>query len=428
MVHRAQATARRVKSHRAAASRAGLSDKAFRRPVRGWITRAFYSVKEFVHVVNMVMEGLVPAHAARVAERQASAYEALPWQAPVGQSGSIWETAMSYQGRKVVVTGADGFIGSHVVEALVDAGADVTALALYNSFDSFGWIDDLAPSVKASVRAIRGDVRDASFVLRLLKGQDVCMHLAALIAIPHSYDAPQSYIDVNVSGTLNVLEAARAHGLSRIVHTSTSEVYGTALTTPMDEAHPLQGQSPYSASKIGADMMAEAYARSFGLPVVILRPFNTFGPRQSERAVLASTIRQAIDPACAEIKVGDLTTERDFTFVRDTAAAFLAVGAADSLAYGDTYNGGTGRAVTIGAAVEAIVRLAGSNKPVVSEAARLRPAASEVRALLADNGKLAAATGWQPGHTLEQGLEATVLWWRERIGMGRARKESGYVT
>lgn len=335
---------------------------------------------------------------------------------------------MSYRGRKVVVTGADGFIGSHVVEALVEAGAEVTALALYNSFDGHGWLDELAPDVKSSVRLVRGDVRDGSFVMRLLARQDICMHLAALIAIPHSYEAPHSYVETNVTGTLNVLEAARAHGLARIVHTSTSEVYGTAQATPMNESHPLQGQSPYSASKIGADMMAEAYARSFELPVVTLRPFNTFGPRQSERAVLASTIRQAVDPTCSEIRVGDLTPERDFTFVRDTAAAFLAIGAAEGIAYGQAYNGGTGRAVTIGTAVEAIARLAGTNKPVVSEASRLRPVASEVRALLADHGKLTAATGWTPAHTLEQGLEATMAWWQARMNSGRTRRDSSYMT
>jgi UDP-glucose 4-epimerase len=335
---------------------------------------------------------------------------------------------MSYRGRKVVVTGADGFIGSHVVEALIAAGAEVTALAQYNSFDSHGWLDDLPAGIAASVRKVRGDVRDPGFVLRLLAGQDVCMHLAALIAIPHSYDAPQSYVDVNVTGTLNVLEAARAHGLRRVVHTSTSEVYGTALSTPMDERHPLQGQSPYSASKIGADMMVEAYARSFGLPVVILRPFNTFGPRQSERAVISSTIRQAIDPACGEIRVGDLTPQRDFTFVTDTAAAFLAVGAAEGLAYGEAYNGGTGHAVTVGEAVSAIARLAGTNKPVVSEAARVRPTNSEVRALLADHGKLTLGTGWRPIRSLEQGLEATISWWRDRLASGRTRAETGYMT
>jgi len=335
---------------------------------------------------------------------------------------------MSYKGRKVVVTGADGFIGSHVVEELVSAGAEVTALALYNSFDAHGWLDDLQPAVKRAVRLVRGDVRDSSFILRLFAGQQVCMHLASLIAIPHSYDAPHSYVDVNVSGTLNVLEAARTHSLERVVHTSTSEVYGTALTTPMNETHPLQGQSPYSASKIGADMMAEAYARSFNLPVVTLRPFNTFGPRQSERAVIGSTIRQAIDPNCGEIRIGDLTTARDFTFVRDTAAAFLAIGAAENVKFGEAYNGGTGRAVTIGEVVKTILRASNVDKPIVEEVARIRPSASEVRMLLADPSKLSNATGWQPKYSLEEGLEATIAWWRERMKAGRARTDSNYMT
>jgi len=196
----------------------------------------------------------------------------------------------------------------------------------------------------------------------------------------------------------------------------------------MDESHPLHGQSPYSASKIGADMMAEAYARSFSLPVVTLRPFNTFGPRQSERAVIASTIRQALDPECAEIRVGDLTPERDFTLVDDTAAAFLAVGAADGLEYGTAYNGGTGRAVTIGDTVAIIARLAGTNKPVVSESVRLRPKNSEVRALLADNRRLAQATGWQPARTLEEGVAKTIAWWRSRLQAGRTRRATSYMT
>lgn len=334
---------------------------------------------------------------------------------------------MRYQGRRVVVTGADGFIGSHVVEALVADGADVTALALYNAFDSHGWLDDLAPDVRAKVKLVRGDVRDAGFVMRLLAGQEVCFHLAALIAIPYSYDAPQSYVATNVQGTLNVLEAARAHGLARVVHTSTSEVYGTAQTEPMDESHPLQGQSPYSASKIGADMMAEAYARSFELPVVTLRPFNTFGPRQSERAVIASTIRQILDPACEAIRLGDLSPRRDFTFVTDTAEAFLATGLAEGLHYGSAYNGGTGRAVTIGQLVETLQRVTGSNKPIQSEAARMRPAGSEVRALLADHGRLTAATGWEPRLSLEEGLARTVAWWRARLSAGRARAATDYV-
>jgi len=243
-----------------------------------------------------------------------------------------------YLGAKVLVTGADGFIGSHLTEALGSAGAEVTALAQYNSFDSHGWLDDLPEPLRRQILVVRGDVRDAAFVGRLVPGHEIVFHLAALIAIPHSYAAPQSYIETNVLGTLHVLEAARQHGTERIVHTSTSEVYGTALKMPIDESHPLQGQSPYSASKIAADMMAEAYARSFGVPVVILRPFNTFGPRQSERAIIASIIRQALDPSCPAIMVGDATTVRDLTFVTDTAAAFMAAGrSADGIEFGQAY-------------------------------------------------------------------------------------------
>lgn len=332
-----------------------------------------------------------------------------------------------YRGKTVAVTGADGFIGSHVVEALARAGANVKALACYNSFDAAGWLDELAPDVRAQVAITRGDVRDAGQMSRFVAGAEMCFHLAALIAIPFSYDAPSSYVEVNVRGTLNVLEAARAHGLARVVHTSTSEVYGTALTEPMDETHPLQGQSPYSASKIGADMMAEAYARSFGLGVVTLRPFNTFGPRQSERAVISSTIRQALDPACKAIEIGDPSPRRDFTFVEDTARAFLAMGLSDAVAPGTVYNGGTGRSVTIGETVAAIARLSGTNKPVVEKTERLRPPNSEVRALIADHGKLTAATGWRPEVSLEEGIARTIGWWRERLASGRTRAGIGYM-
>jgi UDP-glucose 4-epimerase len=335
---------------------------------------------------------------------------------------------MSFRGLKAVVTGADGFIGSHLVEALVEADAEVTALALYNSFDRHGWLDELPTSVRDAVRLVRGDVRDASFMMGLLVGQDACFHLAALIAIPHSYEAPQSYVDVNVTGTLNVLEAARRNNLSRVIHSSTSEVYGTAQTTPMNESHPLQGQSPYSASKIAADMMAEAYARSFNLPVAILRPFNTFGPRQSERAVIASTIRQALDPDCSQIEVGDLSPLRDFTFVLDSAQAFLALARADGLSYGEAYNGGTGTAVSIGETVDTIRKLVGTNKPLSTNEVRVRPQKSEVRTLLADNRKLAAATGWKPVTTLEQGLQRTIEWWRQRIRSGRVRFDARHLT
>jgi NAD dependent epimerase/dehydratase len=332
-----------------------------------------------------------------------------------------------YHGRTVVVTGADGFIGSHLVESLVKAGADVTALAAYNSFDAAGWLDDLELDVLKSVRIVRGDVRDGGFVHRLLKGQDVCFHLAALIAIPFSYAAPRAYVDTNIVGTLNVLEATRDHGLTRVINTSTSEVYGSAITTPMPETHPLQGQSPYSATKIGADMLTEAFARSFGTPAVTLRPFNTFGPRQSERAVISSTIRQVLDPACMAIKMGDLTTRRDFTFVTDTAAAFLAIGAAEGVAYGTAYNGGTGREVTIGEMVDHVRTITGTNKPVETEAARLRPTNSEVLALLADHSRLTAATGWAPAVSLEAGLRHTVAWWQSRLSGGRLRPNADYV-
>ena len=335
---------------------------------------------------------------------------------------------MSYQAKKVLVTGADGFIGSHLVQELVSSGARVTALAAYNSFDSLGWLDDLAPEIATNVETVRGDIRDGAFMTRIMAGQEICFHLASLIAIPHSYVAAQSYVDTNVSGTLNVLEGARTCGLARLVHTSTSEVYGTALIEPMDEAHPLQGQSPYSASKIGADMMAEAYARSFDLPVVTLRPFNTFGPRQSERAVIPTIIRQALDPDCDKIRLGGLTPKRDFTFVVDTARAFLALGAARDVAFGTAYNGGTGRSVSIGETVDAIRAICGSNKPIVVEPERVRPEHSEVRALVANPQRLHQLTGWSAKHSLEQGLSISIDWWRARLAGGKVRGASGYMT
>src|SRR5258708_2657523 len=245
---------------------------------------------------------------------------------------------MSYLGTKILVTGADGFIGSHLTEALVSAGADVTALAQYNSFDSHGWLDDLPEPIRRKLNLVRGDIRDAAFVGRLVHGHEIVFHLAALIAIPYSYLAAQSYVETNTLGTLNVLEAARQHGTERVVHTSTSEVYGTAVKMPIDESHPLQGQSPYSASKIAADMMAEAFARSFGVPIIILRPFNTFGPRQSERAVIGTIIRQALDSSCSRILVGDATTVRDLTFVTHTAAAFMPAALSENLKYGHPFN------------------------------------------------------------------------------------------
>jgi NAD dependent epimerase/dehydratase len=334
----------------------------------------------------------------------------------------------AYRGKRVLVTGADGFIGSHLAEALVGAGAEVTALALYNAFGSQGWLDTVDDAVHEAITIERGDVRDAGFMARLVEGHEIVFHLAALIAIPYSYAAPQSYVDVNVTGTLNVLEAARRTGVERVIHTSTSEVYGTALRTPIAEDHPLQGQSPYAASKIGADKMAEAFARSFDLPVVVLRPFNTFGPRQSERAVIPTVIRQALDPNCPAIRVGDLTPRRDFNYVADTVDAFLKAGSASTLEYGVAYNSGSGQAVAIREVVETVVRATGCNKPVETETARLRPEKSEVRELLADAGRFTSATGWRPKVALDEGIERTVEWWRSRVKSGAVRRDAGYLT
>ena len=335
---------------------------------------------------------------------------------------------MSYMGTKILVTGADGFIGSHLTEGLVSAGADVTALAQYNSFDSHGWLDDLPDQIRKDVNLVRGDVRDAAFISRLVPGHEIIFHLAALIAIPHSYAAAQSYVDTNVLGTLNVLEAARQSGTERIVHTSTSEVYGTAIKMPIDESHPLQGQSPYSASKIAADMMAEAFARSFGLPVVILRPFNTYGPRQSERAIIPTIIRQALDPSCPAIMVGDSSTVRDLTFVTDTAAAFMAAGQAYGIEYGQAFNAGSQRAIMIGDLIDVIIDLTSSRKPVLQDEKRLRPTNSEVRALLADSTRFVRATGWSPQVKLREGLERTVNWWHNRFSAMQVRRQQDFIT
>jgi NAD dependent epimerase/dehydratase len=334
---------------------------------------------------------------------------------------------LGYQDIKILVTGADGFIGSHLTEALISRSAVVTALCLYNSFDKHGWLDDLPEAVRARLTIRRGDIRDATFVRRVARGQDIIFHLAALIAIPYSYVAAQSYVETNVLGTLNLLEAARESGVGRVVHTSTSEVYGTALTLPIAEDHRLQGQSPYSASKIGADMMADAFARSFDVPVAILRPFNTYGPRQSERAIVPTVIRQALDPACATIRIGDASTVRDFTFVDDTVAAFLAVGLAPDIEFGRAYNAGSGKAVSVAEMIDLVSDLTGCGKPVEHDAERRRPENSEVRALLADSSRLASAAGWRPTVGLREGLSRTIAWWRDRLSGGLVRRERGFM-
>lgn len=335
---------------------------------------------------------------------------------------------MTYDGTKVLVTGADGFIGSHLTEALIGKSAEVTALSLYNSFDSQGWLDDLSDKDRSRLKIIRGDLRDPAFVRRIVRDHDVVFHLGALIAIPQSYATPHAYVETNVVGTLNVLEAAREFGVKRVIHTSTSEVYGTAITMPIEESHPLQGQSPYSASKIGADMMAEAFARSFDVPVAILRPFNTFGPRQSERAIIPTIIRQALDGNCSAIRVGDTTPIRDLTFVEDTVAAFLAVGSASNIEFGRAYNAGGGKAVTVADLIKIVLEATRCDKPIIQDPQRLRPANSEVRALLADSSRLSRATGWRPQVALYEGIGRTIEWWRQRIDQGLVRRDIGFST
>ncbi|MET8723513.1 MULTISPECIES: GDP-mannose 4,6-dehydratase [Streptomyces] len=317
------------------------------------------------------------------------------------------------------VTGAEGFIGSHLTEALVASGHRVRAMAQYNSFSSYGWLETLAPDVLDQVEIVLGDVRDPGSVRGLLDGADVAYHLAALIAIPYSYQAPHSYVETNVTGTLNVLEAVRALGTPRLVHTSTSETYGTARTVPITEDHPINTQSPYAASKAGGDRLADSYHASFGTPVVTLRPFNTFGPRQSMRAVIPTVIGQV---AAGErtITLGDLRPTRDFLFVKDTAQAFLAVGGAPAEhVVGRTFNAGTGGEISVGDLVALIGKVMDTPLDVRADPARIRPAASEVMRLVADAGRLTGATGWRPAHTLEQGLAHTVEFFRDPANLAR---------
>lgn len=313
---------------------------------------------------------------------------------------------------KVLVTGADGFIGSHLVEGLVAAGHDVRAFVLYNSFNSWGWLDRAPEAVRASLDVFAGDIRDPHGVKTAMKGCDAVLHLAALIAIPFSYHSPDSYVDTNVKGTLNVLQAARELGLRRVVHTSTSEVYGTARFVPITEEHPLQGQSPYSATKIAADQLAYSFYASFGLPVVIARPFNTYGPRQSARAVIPTIITQ-IASGRREIRLGALAPTRDFSFVKDTVAAFVAALQSDA-GLGEVVNFGSNFEISVGDTARTIAQAMGRDVEVVADSERLRPAQSEVERLWADNGKAARLFGWRPsygGHEgFRRGLEETIAW------------------
>ncbi len=323
-------------------------------------------------------------------------------------------SGMDWHGRTVVVTGAGGFIGSHLVEHLVAEGAEVKAFVRYNSRGDHGQIRLLPSEVQERITVIAGDLRDPRAVAELVRGADTVFHLAALIGIPYSYVNPNDVVETNVMGTLSVLNAARDFGIRCLVHTSTSEVYGTARYAPIDEAHPLQGQSPYSASKIGADKLVESYHRSFDLPVTTVRPFNTYGPRQSARAVIPTIIAQALTSDA--IRLGSLDPRRDFTFVHDTVNGFIRA-AESPFCIGEVINVGTGVDVTVGEIVERVLRIVGRDLPVTQDQDRIRPVQSEVMRLICDNRKAAALAGWRPQVTLDEGLRATVEWIAAHLDM-----------
>lgn len=318
---------------------------------------------------------------------------------------------MDLRSKKVLVTGADGFIGSHLIEALLDHGCDVRAFVYYNSFNSYGWLDTLPPKLLRELDIFSGDIRDPNGVFESMKGCDVVLHLAALIGIPFSYHSPDSYVDTNIKGTLNVLQAARKLGTERVLITSTSEVYGTARYVPIDENHPFHGQSPYSASKIGADRLAESFYRSFNLPVVIVRPFNTYGPRQSARAVIPTIITRILSGS-HEIKLGSLTPTRDFNYVKDVAQAFIEIAISEKT-IGEEINIATGVEISIGEMAKFLLKELDSSATVILEKERLRPEKSEVERLLGDNRKLLSLTNWAPKYNLQQGLVETVEWYKK---------------
>jgi NAD dependent epimerase/dehydratase len=319
---------------------------------------------------------------------------------------------MNWSGRHVLVTGAGGFIGSHLTERLVGEGAQVRAFVRYNSRGDEGLLRLLPKDVYQEIEVISGDLRDCHAVDMAVKGVDIIFHLGALIAIPYSYRHPREVIETNVLGTTNVLLAAREHSIERVVHTSTSEVYGTAQYVPIDESHPLQGQSPYSASKIGADKIVESFHRSFGLPVATMRPFNTYGPRQSARAVIPTIIIQALTRP--EVRLGALTPMRDFTFVGDTVEGFLRMGATEA-AVGHEVNIGAGECISIGDLALRIMQLVGRELPIITEEQRLRPVRSEVMRLHASNEKARELLGWQPNVLLNEGLIRTIDWIGENL-------------
>lgn len=314
---------------------------------------------------------------------------------------------------KILVTGADGFIGSHLTEELVKKGYQVKAFVLYNSFNTWGWLDTLPKEVLDEIEIFQGDVRDPNGVKEAMKGVDAVFHLAALIAIPFSYHSPDTYVDTNIKGTLNVLQAARELHTKRVLVTSTSEVYGTAQYVPIDEKHPFQGQSPYSATKIGADRLAESFYRSFNLPVTIVRPFNTYGPRQSARAVIPTIITQLL-AGKEEIKLGSLTPTRDFNYVKDTANGFIEIYRSDKTV-GEEINIATQKEISIGQLAEELIRQINPKAKIICDEQRLRPEKSEVNRLLGCNQKIMELTAWEPQYTFEQGLSETIEFLRQNL-------------
>ena len=319
---------------------------------------------------------------------------------------------------KALVTGGEGFIGSHLVERLLRDGHDVRVLAYYNPFGRWGWLDDI--DGRDDIELIPGDVRDGERVMQAVEGVDIVFHLAALIGIPYSYESPESYVQTNVTGTYNVANACRRHGVSRMVHTSTSEVYGTAIRVPIDEEHPLQPQSPYSASKIGGDMMALSFHHAFEVPVAVVRPFNTYGPRQSTRAVIPTILAQLLSGA-EELHLGATSPTRDFNFVTDTVAGFIAVSQCDR-AIGQVVNVGSGVEISIGDLVDKLREVTGSNAKVVVDEARLRPGGSEVERLLCDNTRAREWAGWTPQVSLDEGLRQTAAWVADHLDRLETRR------
>ncbi len=326
---------------------------------------------------------------------------------------------------KLLVTGADGFIGSHLVEALVRQGHDIRAFVLYTSFNSWGWLDHCSEDVKGKFEVFAGDIRDPYGVKVAMKGCDAVLHLAALIAIPYSYHSPETYVDTNIKGTLNVLQAARELAVRRVIHTSTSEVYGTARFVPITEVHPLQGQSPYSATKIAADQLAFSFYASFGLPVVIARPFNTYGPRQSARAVIPTIISQ-IAIGQRRVKLGAVVPTRDFSYVQDTVAGFIAALNSDQ-GLGEAVNFGSNFEISIGDTARLIAEAMNTEIEIIVDEERLRPETSEVERLWADNTKAKQLFGWQPSHSgregFKRGLEATIEWFKNPINLSSYKSD-----